>query len=283
MLDDLTIHPRTRSLIQQSILHPSHAVLLHGKAGTGVGSIAAAMANVYGSRLETVFPKKRQPNGSYEVDEKKGTIIIDDIRQLYDRTRSKFTTPHVVVIDFSGRSMSPGAQNAFLKLLEEPQPMVRFILAVHDMTTVLPTVISRCQKIEVLPATDKQSAALLDTLAVTDPTKRARISFIAQGLAAEITRLATDETYYEARIKTVQDARALLSGDSYSRLVLIQSYKNNREDALQLIDDMAQQLLVSLRKNTARTAIKQLDALIATREHIRGNGNIPLALANVLL
>lgn len=282
-MSELVLHPTTQARLEHVARNMPHALMLHGKSGAGTGSIARELASKIGTILDTIYPKKRQPSGSYEVDLTSGTIIIDDIRSLYERTRSKFTTPQVVVIDFSGRVMSPGAQNAFLKLLEEPQQNIYFILAVQDLTQILPTVMSRCQKIEILPITDAQTEALLDSLDITDPTKKSRIAFIAPGQPAEITKLATDDAYYEARIKTVQDARTILGADSYTRLTIIQSYKDKRPVALQLIDDMIRQLQLTAMKSPSPAILEQLDSLVSAHERIKANGNIQLTLASVLL
>lgn len=282
-MDQLILHESTRNLLQKSTRQLPHALLLVGRRGLGVGTIAQTIAKDAGTILEIVSPKKRQPSGSYEVDDENGSIIIDDIRTLYQRTRSKFTARQIVIIDFSGRTMSHAAQNAFLKLLEEPQEKVHFILASNSLSGLLPTVVSRCQRIDVMPVSQTQSMAILDELRIEDTTVRARILFIAEGLPAEIHRLATDKSYYEARIKTVQDARVILEGDSYTRLTVIQSYKDKRTLTLQLIDDILHQLQLSASKSLKQSSLEQLDAYVETYEKIQANGNIQLNLAKVLL
>lgn len=282
-LDDLLIDDTTRARLDVVTSDMPQALILHGKRGVGLSTIAQAMATQCGTLLDILYPKKRAPNGSYTVDTVAGTVIIDHIRALYERTRSKFTSPHIIIIDLSGRPMSPGAQNAFLKLLEEPQSYINFIIVTHDMTTLLPTVVSRCQRVDVVPISQAQTTSLLDSLGVTNATKRARMLFIAAGLPAEITRLATNDTYYDERVKTVQDARAILEGDAYVRLTIIQSYRDKRAGALQLIDDMTHQLALSLQKSPTPTIVTQLDSLTEAYERIRGNGAIQLTLAKVLL
>lgn len=282
-MDGLVINHATQKVLEKTILHMPQALLLRGKKGVGVGQIAVAIAKRQGTILETVYPKKRHTNGSYVVDIESGTIIIDDIRSLYERTRSKFTSPQVIIIDLGDRPMSTSAQNAFLKLLEEPQRHIHFIIATHHLTQLLPTVLSRCQRIDIKPINDEQTTQLLDTLNVTDPTIRARIVFIASGLPEEITRLTTDTNYYEARIKTVQDARTILEGDSYTRLRAVQTYKDKRTTTLQLIDDMMRQLQLSAAKSPNNATLRQLESLVRAYERIQANGNIQLNLASVLL
>ena len=282
-MDELVLHEATRQLLHKNSKKLPHSLLIVGKPGSGVGTIARTLAKSVGTVLEIVLPKKRQTSGTYAVDTENGSIIIDDVRSLYDRTRSKFTSPQIVIIDFSGRPMSHGAQNAFLKLLEEPQDQVCFILASNDSSNLLPTILSRCQRIDIMPITREQSENLLASLAVDDATKRARILFIAAGLPAEILRLSRDDSYYEARVKTVQDARTILEGDGYARLKLVQAYKDKRVLALQLLDDSIHQLQLSLGNAVQPTTFRQIDALIDAHEKITANGNIQLNLAKVLL
>ena len=68
----------------------------------------------------------------------------------------------VVVID-PAEEMSPGAQNAFLKTLEEPPPHVVFVLVTADADRLLETVRSRCRRIDfALVAATEIEAGLID-------------------------------------------------------------------------------------------------------------------------
>lgn len=277
------VHPDVRTQLDNFASNKPHAIIISGKKGSGVSDIAKELAENIGPVLAVIRPKKRQPNSSYKEDYDNGTIIIDDIRELYERTRSKFTSPQVVIIDFGNRTMTPQAQNAFLKLLEEPQAQIHFILATHYIDRLLPTVLSRCQRLHVRPITPHQTADLLESLSITDPVRRARIQYIADGLPAEMQRLANDEAYYEQRVATVQDAKALLEGDGYIRLKVIHAYKDKRSAALQLIDDTIHQLQLALKKTHQASAAQQIDVLIYAHDRIVGNGNIQLQLAKALL
>lgn len=260
-----------------------HALIINGKKGSGVSDVALELAERIGSVLAVIRPKKRQPSGSFKVDYDNGAIIIDDIRELYEHTRSKFTSPQVVLFDFGDRAMTPQAQNAFLKLLEEPQAQIHFILASHYIDKLLPTVISRCQRLHIRPITSRQSAELLGSLSINDPVRRARILYIADGLPAEMQHLANDDEYYEQRVTTVQDAKALLEGDAYIRIKVIHAYKEKRSAALQLIDDTIHQLHLAVKKSYQTSAAQQIDVLIQASDRIVGNGNIQLQLAKALL
>ena len=49
-------------------------------------------------------------------------------------------------IIYHAQSLTPEAQNALLKLLEEPPPRVKIVLFMDSVAALLPTVLSRCQR-----------------------------------------------------------------------------------------------------------------------------------------
>jgi len=55
--------------------------------------------------------------------------------------------------------LNPSSANALLKSLEEPPPKTVFLLTATKESDLLPTILSRCQKIEMLPV-DRQSLRL---------------------------------------------------------------------------------------------------------------------------
>lgn len=75
-------------------------------------------------------------------------VKIDDERELNIFLRLKLTEKTVVVLRDFDRS-SEEAQNAFLKLLEEPQEDLTYVLTATNIENVLPTVQSRCQLVEL--------------------------------------------------------------------------------------------------------------------------------------
>lgn len=276
------LNAKTSAQINSLITHLPHALLLSGRRGVGVALTASYLAFATAQNVQIITPKKRAGTQLIE-DYENGSVVIEDIRALYDQTRSKFTSSQLFIIDCGDRPMTPGAQNAFLKLLEEPQPNVHFIIATHRPELLLPTVLSRCQRVTIQPISTQQTNGLLDSLNISDPTKRARIMFIAEGLPAEISRLATDEAYYLERVETVQDAKAALEGSPYEKLLILRKYKDKRPLAIQFVDDMLLQLQKTLTRSQDKQVMERIDSLVSAYEKIQANGNIQLQLARVLL
>lgn len=151
-----------------------HALLLTGPTGIGKGhfALAAAARLLCESAVESDpcghcpscrwFISENHPDFRYvipaadvETDEptadgerKKGSrqILIDQIRELEDFV---FIGGHrngarVVVVE-PAEAMNHSAQNALLKILEEPPSSVYFILVSSNWRRLLPTIRSRCR------------------------------------------------------------------------------------------------------------------------------------------
>lgn len=88
---------------------------------------------------------------------KKTQIVIDQVRGLSDflsLSSHKSDGLRIVVIH-PAEGLNAAAANALLKMLEEPPPNVVFILVAHQAQKILPTIMSRCQKIDMpVPSTE---------------------------------------------------------------------------------------------------------------------------------
>lgn len=83
--------------------------------------------------------------------------------------RRAFQSPYKVVVVADGQRMNPSAANAFLKTLEEPpEDSVIFLLATGT-ETMLPTILSRCQKIRFDPWPAEELGRLVESITGTDP------------------------------------------------------------------------------------------------------------------
>jgi DNA polymerase III subunit delta' len=86
-----------------------------------------------------------EPEGAYHVvDAVRGEWIPTATRTL---TEGRRRVLRVVAAD----RMNEAAQNAFLKVLEEPPPSVVWVLDVEDEGALLETVVSRCRRLDLVP------------------------------------------------------------------------------------------------------------------------------------
>ncbi len=85
-----------------------------------------------------------EPEGAFHrVEEVRGWIHDVSLTMAEGRRR--------VVRIIAADRMNEPAQNAFLKILEEPPPSVVWLLEVADDSALLDTVISRCRRLDLVP------------------------------------------------------------------------------------------------------------------------------------
>lgn len=264
----MIVHPLGEALLVRFRDDLPQGLLLSGPEGVGLLTIAAEIARSFTPELVTVIP------------DAKGTISIDRIRELYALGRSKGSKTAFIIDDAD--AMGIEAQNAFLKLLEEPVPGVRFILTSHHDDRLLSTIRSRVEAHVIKRITTQQSNGLLNALGVTDPTKRAQLLFIADGLPAALTRFTADEASFAARSQIIRDARAFLGGSREDRLLLIATYKD-RSVALALIDDMIRLLRRTIEAAPKPGATDSLDVLLDVDAALHENASVRLSLTRAAL
>lgn len=273
----LVINPKSQIVLDRLKSHLPQSLLITGDEGIGLGTIARSIAAMHDTTPIVVLPESKE-----KIDLEKGVIGVDSIRRLYNQTRTISKTKRIIIIDFAER-MATRSQNAFLKLLEEPGENTYFILATHTPQKLLPTITSRVNEINFLPITLSQSEQLLDSYDVKDAKKRSQLLFMAEGLPAELTRLVNDSDYFEARSIIVRDAREMLRGRLYHKLLIAQRYKDSRSDALLLVQDIAKILRRSINDKPQPSTIAYIDSILDTYQKIEANGNIRLCLARLVV
>jgi DNA polymerase III subunit delta' len=85
------------------------------------------------------------------------SISIDDIRELQAKVALRpYEGARKVALIAGAQAMTVEAANAFLKTLEEPSPTTHFILLTDRPNFLLPTIVSRCQKLRFNLLTEQQ-------------------------------------------------------------------------------------------------------------------------------
>ena len=265
----------TKRQLDQFSLHLPGALLITGEIGVGLTAAAHAVAASSKAVVQTIYPEKDE-----KVDIEKGTITVNSIRRLYAITKTVEPNGRVIVIDYAER-MAKAAQNAFLKLLEEPSEGTHFILLTHQPGLLLPTIRSRAQRLDMRPISKDDSIELLDRLKIRDDRQQSQLLFIAAGFPAELTRLVEDQKYFENRSGIIKDAREYIVGSAYTRLLLAKKYKDDRTNALLLLSDAMRLLQKTIANGGDEQSIAMISQLEAIYGYILGNGNIRLQLASI--
>lgn len=271
----LLVHPQTAERLRQLRTDPPHSLLLSGSRGVGLHTIALDMAGRH--RIDDITPRDRKGNYSPTAP-----IAIEQIRELYQRTRGKYTEAHFVIIDDADQ-MTHAAQNALLKLLEEPASNIHFILTSHTPIQLLPTILSRVMQVEIIPISSMQTTSLIKALGISDHATAAQLQFVATGLPAMITRLVKQPKALDQLRTVMGDARAFLAASPYERLRIAGRHQSTRDEALEFVDAIGQLLAHSLSTRADTSSLALLDRSLDIYEQLLLNRNVKLQLLRLVV
>lgn len=214
-----------------------------------------------------------------EVDKKH--ISTKQIRDLVMSLRTQAIRRRVVVIHQS-EIMTEEAQNALLKALEEPSSGTHFILTTSDQSLLLETIVSRCQVVNLHRTSLLQDRKLLSRSELSDETKQ-QILFLAAGRPELIRQLANNQNLLEKYRQLAIDAKNIMSGLSYSALVVAQSY-SDREQALKLIDILLTMLRFQIKNQGLDDKLEGLlERVQQAEKSLKSNSNVKLSMLNLVV
>jgi len=140
---------------------PSHAYLLAGPPGSGRAALARAFAagllsedsdDPAETRRRALLDPSPHPDLVWLAPGGAGHAVADvRDRLVHVAPLSPFEGPRRVFVVERAEVLGEESQNAMLKTLEEPPPHACLILLAPDRDSVLPTVASRCQLVELDP------------------------------------------------------------------------------------------------------------------------------------
>ena len=137
--------------------HPIHPVwMLCGPRGIGKATLAYKIAAMVYGNVGDFFIIDLEHNiderGSAKTDAK--AISVHTVRAMIERMQMSSMSGkwRVILID-SVDELTVAAENAILKLLEEPPQQTLFLLATHQLSNVLPKVRSRARVEKMRPLT----------------------------------------------------------------------------------------------------------------------------------
>jgi DNA polymerase-3 subunit delta' len=120
-------------------------------------------------------------------------IKIDQVRDLQRRLRLRPARAQykVAILDESHRLNLP-AQNAMLKTLEEPPGSVLLILVAANAAALLPTVLSRCQRIDFFPLSNELVEQLLIRQCDIPPDQASDLALYGEGSVGQALLFRAD-------------------------------------------------------------------------------------------
>ena len=186
----------------------SHSYIFTGGAGSGKKLLATTFAMTLQCEAGGTEPcqkcesckkaiGKNHPDIIMVNHEKPGTITIDEIREqvIHDVAVKPYYSPHKIYIIPDADLMTPQAQNALLKTIEEPPEYAVIMLLTQNVDALLPTIQSRCVRLDLKVVDDSLvKKYLMEHLHVPDYQAEIDASF-AQGSIGRAREAATSEEF----------------------------------------------------------------------------------------
>lgn len=197
--------------------HPIHPVwMLAGPRGIGKATMAYKIAKMVYGNVGDFFiidlSRNIDKDGAPKPTAK--NISVYTVRAMIEKMQMSSMSGEwrVVLID-SVDELTTAAENAMLKLLEEPPAKTLFLLVVHQLASVLPTVRSRARVEKMRPLSVAELRRLCDTFMmdadISDETLR-----LANGSFGRIANLKSTggDAIYEDLIDCIKSPHSN-SGD----------------------------------------------------------------------
>lgn len=202
----------------------SHAYIINGEKASGKEFIARIFGQTLQCEKGGTEPcgechsckqalSDNHPDIRYVSHEKPNTVSVDDIREQInnDVVIKPYASPYKIYIMNEAEKMTPQAQNAILKTLEEPPAYVVILLLTTNADALLPTIQSRCVQLSMKPvADDLVRRFLMEELQVPDYKAEVCVAF-ARGNVGKAKSLAGSEDFDNVKnealslLKYIQD------------------------------------------------------------------------------
>lgn len=162
----------------------------------------------------------------------KRNISVDQVREIVSDAYTKpYESEKKVYIITYGDDMNEQAQNAFLKVLEEPPQYAVFIVLAENNESLLATIRSRCTKIKFNPVGDN---LIREYVRKNYPDDTEKIDFLVQyagGVVGEIEKILNTENFVPLREDSLDRLWALISPDMLDSYEVATFLEENKEDA----------------------------------------------------
>ena len=194
----------------------SHAYIINGERNAGKEFIARIFAMTLQCEKGGVEPcnechsckqalRHNHPDIVYISHEKPNSIGVEDIRgQINNDIGIKpYSSPRKIYIMNEGEKMTPQAQNALLKTLEEPPEYAVIFILTDNVEALLPTIISRCVVLNMKPVSDNLvKKYLMEELGVPDYKANICVAF-ARGNIGKAKLLASSEEFEKVKDEAI--------------------------------------------------------------------------------
>ncbi len=230
----------------------SHAYIINGEKSSGKEFVAKVFAMALQCEKGGTEPcqechscrqalSANQPDIIRVSHEKPNTISVDDIRvQINNDVAIKpYSSPYKIYIVNEAEKMTPQAQNAILKTLEEPPEYAVIMLLTTNVDALLPTILSRCVVLNMKPVEDSKILRyLMEELQVPDYKASVCVAF-ARGNVGKAKALASSEDFENVKNEALSLLKYIQDMELYELVAAIKKISEYKFEINDYFDIMA--------------------------------------------
>lgn len=215
IIGQVQIKEHLQTALQQKNI--SHAYLFTGDVGSGKHTMSAAFVKALLCESPTAdgdscgrcksclqAESKNHPDIHY-ISHDKFNIRVDEIREQVnnDVQIKPYSSPYKVYIISDAQRMNEQAQNALLKTLEEPPEYAVIILLCDNVSSLLPTITSRCITLQMKPVSKEEIAEYLTKKMQMEPDRAQIAAGFCQGNIGQAIRFASSEDFLQMKTQVL--------------------------------------------------------------------------------
>lgn len=285
---NLLIDEKTKGDIRGYTAKASQALLITGPSGSGKASLARHIA---AELLDIQLEKIENYPYLALIKPVKDNISIEQIRSLHAfvglKTPGTAKIRRVVIVEDAGK-MNVEAQNAFLKLLEEPPADTAILMTSINERQLLPTVQSRVQKMTLKSPAREQ----LESYFSQQGYKESEISQaynLSEGRLGLMAAILADSSDHEL-VKAVNKAKRILAASTFERLNMVDSLAKDKDAlpaVLEALGRIGRVMLLQASANGDQQQVKnwlvRLRNIHQSQNALNHNAQPKLMLTNLFL
>lgn len=243
-----------------------HTILLEGEDGCGKMTFARMMAAAVLCQQEE---RAQRPCGQCRncrlilsdshpdvivvgSEDKAKAFHVEEIRQI---RAEAYIRPndgeYKIYILKNIHNMTEQAQNALLKIIEEPPKQVIFVMTCNNRARILPTILSRAALVQLSVCTKAECRAALEQLCGQSVAqqRREQAADLSEGNIGKALQILQDEKVLKLACDARRIAETMCIGQEFELLCALQEYTGakKREEFLKLLESVKDYFLDFLR------------------------------------
>ena len=290
IFDGIKGHKDVKKHLETAVLNNkvSHAYIFAGKRGVGKMTTALAFADALtdGSKVDVTVVT----NSQYDTESKSDAVSVKTVRAASaDMYVKPYSADKRVFIIPDAERMTPHAQNALLKVFEDPPSYCVIILITQNDNMLLQTIRSRAVTIRFGALCDADVETYIDAIGVSKSPVLVRLAAGSIGMALE---LCGNEDLHDVLETFVALFKKIGSGNSSDAYGIISYFQREKKNSEVLFDIMLIMLRdTMLKKNSdlsipgvsSKKAVRMIETVENTRNSFSFNANYDLAVSEMML